>query len=324
MTRLRRAIGMMKMAVNRVDRFGRTLLHTSAKTFGVREVKLALDCGASVNKRDLKGNTALKLACGGKYDNARRLKVVKVLLKSKGANLNMRDKTAGHTALMVAAKRGHWAVVRALVAADASLDIRDNDGNTALCVAANEGQCSVAKLLVDNNAFVDSRNAVGASALIRAAAKGHIGVVTMLLQAGADPSFKEYGTLHTALTRSAGRGHLDIVKLLILHGARLTSHSYGCDALTAACSSHQREVAQYLASKGAAVNGHLGYVYKQWDAFMVLAVTTGRVQYLLWRRRRNWVLLVAACCRALHRSKLIVLMAKLHYSGVDKYIGRFL
>lgn len=106
-------------------------------------------------------------------------------LISRGAALDGRDEK-GRTPLILAAWRGHEAIVQALVRAKAPLDKKDNLGNTALIFAAWQGHAEIVTLLLKAGADVDERNVKGYTALVCAASNGRQKVVQMLIDAGAE------------------------------------------------------------------------------------------------------------------------------------------
>ena len=55
--------------------------------------------------------------------------------------------TEGWTALMVAARAGHVATVKALLKSNARVGLSDKSGNTALALAEAEGHSNVARVL---------------------------------------------------------------------------------------------------------------------------------------------------------------------------------
>ena len=78
----------------------------------------------------------------------------------------------GETALHQAAYGGHAAAVKALLAADACVDARDNGGSTPLMCAAFGGHADVAIALLAAGADVKIKNSCGHGALDLAAHRG--------------------------------------------------------------------------------------------------------------------------------------------------------
>ena len=64
----------------------------------------------------------------------------------------------GNTDLMLAAKKGHYAVVKYLLEKGASEKEKDNEGNTALMLAAKNGHIDVVKVLLCYGADVNAKD----------------------------------------------------------------------------------------------------------------------------------------------------------------------
>jgi thiosulfate/3-mercaptopyruvate sulfurtransferase len=92
----------------------------------------------------------------------------------------------GMTPLMTASHAGGASVVRTLLAAGASLDVRNGDGNNALWLACVARNIEIIDLLVDAGINIDNRNDNGATCLMYAASSGRAEVVERLLVKGAD------------------------------------------------------------------------------------------------------------------------------------------
>ena len=82
--------------------------------------------------------------------------VVEQLIRA-GADVNFRVPGTGITALVRAARGGHLASVKALLAANADVNIRQYSGATALTEAAEKGHCEIVARLVAAKADVRSR-----------------------------------------------------------------------------------------------------------------------------------------------------------------------
>jgi ankyrin repeat protein len=87
-----------------------------------------LQAGANIEYPDLKGNTALLLACGGRH-----LGAMDELLE-KGANPNARD-LQGRTALMLLCVLGEDEMVRILLKYKADISLVDHSMRSALSYA---------------------------------------------------------------------------------------------------------------------------------------------------------------------------------------------
>lgn len=86
--------------------------------------------------------TTLTLAC---YDGF--LEIVDCLIKA-GANIDLGQLTA----LMIAAREGHFDIVRYILNCSANVEAQTFEGNTALTYACENGHTDIAKLLLQFNA----------------------------------------------------------------------------------------------------------------------------------------------------------------------------
>jgi len=104
----------MRPDVNAVDNHNRTALILTANYSSPEILKMLIDAGADINKRDDQGQTALIASLGGGFigDPDRTIAQVKMLLAA-GANVNIQD-NAGQTALSLAQKSGHEKLIKLL------------------------------------------------------------------------------------------------------------------------------------------------------------------------------------------------------------------
>ena len=206
--------------------------------FGIAEV--AIDVIRmkrwDINERDSEGLTPLMWAakCG-------REEVVKLLLKQKHTQLDMRGRLDGRTALSWAAESGHEGVVRLFLSRlfinpgsigrrrvtprvmslifgriYVNPDKPDNHGRTPLSWAAKGGHEGVVKLLLEReDVNPDRPNNNGRTPLSWAAGNGREGVVKLLLESkDVSPDRPDnYG--RTPLSWAAVNGREDVVKLLL-------------------------------------------------------------------------------------------------------------
>jgi ankyrin repeat protein len=132
-----------------------------------------------VNITDNNGDTALMLAAWKRDFN-----VVKELL-ANGAEIDKANKY-GNTALMLAAGKDNLDIVKELIANGDEIDKANNMGYTALLFAAIEGKSNVVKLLIAHGAEIDKADNDGWTALIHTADNGHLDIAKELLNAGSD------------------------------------------------------------------------------------------------------------------------------------------
>ena len=151
------------------------------------QVKLLLDIGIDVNKRDSEMRTALMQLCFLE-DEVKAAKYTKILL-SRGAKVGLKDKN-GLTALSHACKRGQEQLVSIMLeeASDFDLNAQDKEGNTALHYAAMSGNFVVLNLLLNKlkrfKLNVDKMNNKGETPLIIASKSGNFFCARILVSEG--------------------------------------------------------------------------------------------------------------------------------------------
>lgn len=116
--------------------------------------------------------------------------------------------------LLKFARAGDHVTVRKLLAMNAPVDARDDQGNTPLLLATEGNHIEVARSLILHGADVNIQNAQQDSAYLLAGARGHLEILRMTLSRGADlKSTNRYGG--TALIPACERGHVATAKTLI-------------------------------------------------------------------------------------------------------------
>jgi ankyrin repeat protein len=110
---------------------------------------------------------------------------VKAFLKND-VDVNARD-WDNITALMASAGKGHYEMVKHLVAQGADVDMLDKDNITALTEAVMGGHLSIIQFLADSGASVDPIAASGVSPLWLASGEGYLEIVNFLLSRKANP-----------------------------------------------------------------------------------------------------------------------------------------
>jgi hypothetical protein len=128
-----------------------------------------------------------------------RLADVVMLLAVGGArvdNLAPHGVSHGGAPLHIAARKGHVAVIEALLAAGAAVDMQDKDGASPLYIGAREGQAAAVEALLAGGAAKNLQmNGAGGQAPLHAAAiNGHLAALEALLAAGATKDLRNvYG-----------------------------------------------------------------------------------------------------------------------------------
>jgi ankyrin repeat protein len=125
---------------------------------------------------------------------------------------------AGDPSLVVAARDGDLARVRALIAKRVSVNEPASDGSTALLWAADHANLEMTRALIAAGALVNAANKYGVTPLLQASRSGAAPVVQALVRAGADVKLTPTAT-ETALMAAARTGSLDTVKMLLEAGA---------------------------------------------------------------------------------------------------------
>ena len=169
---------------------GSTPLHFVAQYGSVDLAKLLIMYEADVNARD-EGLGATPLHFAAKHED-----VAKLLL-ANGADPNARDK-GGAAPLHYAAPYGHIGMVTLLLANKADVNATSKDGRIPLHGAANGGHAGnmgIAKALLAAGANIDARDDKGSTPLRLADQAGQTEMVNMLLASGASRNTKNYAEM---------------------------------------------------------------------------------------------------------------------------------
>ncbi len=178
--------------------------------------------------------------------------VLKAMLVS-GEDVNSRDQH-GKTALLWAVEKGHADAVRLLANNGAEVNVRDKAGDTSLTMAAWSGKQNIVEVLLNQGAEIKARNYEGHTALMNAAIKGHEAVLKSLLEAGADPNITTHDG-KTPLMAAAWNGHPDIVQILLANASTVNAKSeMGWTPLMYAAWSGDGHIVESLVEYGADPN----------------------------------------------------------------------
>lgn len=132
-----------------------------------------------LNRQSNAGYTALYCAC-----MKNRVEIVQDLCRIPTVDLRLPDSN-GFSSLMIAAEKGHLAIVNELLQYTDRLDVnhRNRNGWVALISAAEKNQSAVVQRLCEvNSVKLNLKNIFGYTALIMAAEKGHTAVVHELMK----------------------------------------------------------------------------------------------------------------------------------------------
>ena len=141
----------------------------------------------------------------------------------EGASVAARD-SRGRTALLVATHGNHVPVARALIAAGADVNAKDDIQDSAFLYAGAEGRIEILKMTLPT-ADLKSTNRYGGTALIPAAHHGHTEAVRILLATAIDKDHVNRlgwtALLEAVILGDGGPVHSEIVRLLVEAGANV-------------------------------------------------------------------------------------------------------
>ncbi|XP_055714916.1 KN motif and ankyrin repeat domain-containing protein 2-like [Phlebotomus papatasi] len=129
------------------DANGNTALHYAISHGNFPVVGALLDSGAcDVNRCNNAGYTAIMLVSLVALTSMEAKRVVERLFRV--ADVNLRARKHGQTALMLAVSHGNVNMVAMLIAAGADVNAQDEDGSTALMCAVEHGKMDIVKVLL--------------------------------------------------------------------------------------------------------------------------------------------------------------------------------
>ena len=150
-----------------------------------------------------------------------------------------------------AVARGNLEGVQRGVNGGRSINEIFSDGSTALIVAAKGGHTAIVDFLAENRAHLDFRDRNQSTALVWAAERGHAETVVALLKAGADANIPDR-VGDTPLIKAAKGGFVDAVRALVERKANLArADNTGLTALDWAERNRHPGVVRLLKNAGA-------------------------------------------------------------------------
>jgi ankyrin repeat protein/beta-lactamase regulating signal transducer with metallopeptidase domain len=185
--------------------------------------------------------------------------LIAVLTVPTALVLTARAETKGGVSpLHQAAAKGDIEQVRSLISKGVDVNETDQTGQTALHLAARHGHKAVVELLLDRDADVHAQRKrwpqLGATPLHEAAKHGHKEIVEVLLANGSEVNERD-GSRWTALHYAARNGHKEIVKVLLTNGADVNARDKASKTpVERAMEGNQREVVELLVAKGADIS----------------------------------------------------------------------
>ncbi len=220
------------------NEMGGTPLLNCVNSRSLPAAKLILERGARVNEPS---------KCPPLWAAAHlaHVEMVKLLLKQRGANVNVKNTSERGTTPLIKSvstpATKYDQVTRVLIEAGADLNMVDDAGRSPLMMASLNGREAAAKRLLDNGADLHAKTPVsrssqtaplrgGLTALCFAAASGSKSLVNLLLSKGARIDEPE-ATGRTPLMMALGSGSEDASRLLIEKGANVnvrTSDNDNC------------------------------------------------------------------------------------------------
>ena len=197
----------------RIQHGGEIALHAAASNGNIEVLRILLEAGADVKKKDHYGWTALHTAARNGHDG-----LVKILIEAGSDVSNVNG--FGWTALHRAALQGHDRVVIILIEAGSDVNIQNKYGHTALYYAAVNGHDGVVKILIEYGADVNKQDKDGETALHRTACPNPNGLVKIPagIEAGGDV-YEQERDWNTAHHRAAEIGQGRVMVYLMEAGA---------------------------------------------------------------------------------------------------------
>jgi ankyrin repeat protein len=198
---------------------GLSALLFAAANGRLEAMKSLLLRGASIDERDLLGNTALLLSVV--YGDMRN---VEWLLKSGGAKIT--ERTEKHTSLMMAAEKENFGMFKFLLSSECGANIFEinKNGESALSIAIARGHYAMVKLLVDKGASskasvleLAGEDGVGPP-LVYPAKHGRLQLLQYLLEHGGSSIKERCIDGNNALLHAAFAGQLPIIQWLLSQG----------------------------------------------------------------------------------------------------------
>ncbi|KAI9040290.1 uncharacterized protein KD926_008380 [Aspergillus affinis] len=222
-----------------------TALHVAA-AYGLSEVAERLVTReGSTDGIDSFGRTPLIWAATQGHEA-----IFKILIHTKGVDVNFRDEYWGRTPLSWAVKNGHLNIVRTLLEKDALPNTADALGQSTMSLAVKNGNAEIVGVLLRGGATVVSKN-LSKSPLYLAIRYNHAEVTKLLLGHGAQPDSID-GRGQTPSFHAITHGFHYAVELLLEISSTKPDHrdKLGNTALHLAAESGDVELARRLIQAG--------------------------------------------------------------------------
>ena len=203
------SLGRDDITVDSTDWEGQTALVYAMRRGHDSTVRLLLDKGANLDRRDSPGWTMLYTAAGQNLQL-----MVKLLLS---LDVTVDEKVGASTPLYSAAYNGLESIVSLLLSHGANIDGRNANGQTALHISILGGHESVVRCLINNGAGIETRCDAGWTPFHCGAYSGHITILDLLLSKGAD-IYAKTACRESALLLAVTAAHSAVAKWLLNKG----------------------------------------------------------------------------------------------------------
>lgn len=206
-----------KNDVNKIDLDGYSSLMLSCKHGHYFTVTELLKAEADVNVESNSGANSLLLAVSGNFKE-----ITNILLEA-GADPNSTNKQSGKTIVMLASQLNFINILDMLIKRKSNLDTQaPQGGESALLYASVAGNSAIVSALLAGGANIELCNNRGYSALMLASSRGHVGVMGVLLQYKADINKKDNFRM-TAMDHAINKQKSQVIELLASAGADIGS-----------------------------------------------------------------------------------------------------
>jgi len=263
--------------VNRRDALqGYSAYHHAIESGCLEAVRFVDDHMGDADQKDTVGNTSLHVAASRGH-----WKILKYILAQARPKVDLQNEE-WRTPLFLAAESGHTACVQILLAHGADPLLSRKDSSHPLHAASLQGHVPCISLLLAQGANMDARTIMGETALHWAVKGGHTEAVKELLNWDAEVELKD-NTDSTALHWAADYGYADIVQLLLDAGADVHAQGMWRGALPIHLAARQGHTASVKVLAGRTAHMNRGDLWNQSTALHMAAEGghTETVEFLL-------------------------------------------
>ena len=241
---------------SRTEKTQETALHAAAYKNQLAIVEYLVCKRIDINAENANGATALTLAASNGFVD------IVAYLTAHGANGAYAEKLTGQlsqNSLHSASAAGRLDMVKYLVE-EMNVDLlsKDLEGDIPLHHAASNGQLSVVKYFIEEKrVFVDTPNDNGKTPLHYAAAAGQLEVVKYLIEQAYASAFARDKYGWSVFQDAVKQCQLNVIRYLVENrgiDVRNTGAILVISLLSQAANSSEKDVVEYLISKGADVN----------------------------------------------------------------------